>query len=228
MVSTGVSAEVGRSGRTGARGGSVNTQPSQAQVVATVRGLGIEAEDLPGFLAVFVLMLALVDASVTSSLLPLRVQLLPGLGILTEVVVSYILAFVLYRLGELWDVAIDGRTWRWLRVLPHAGELERDRVQAQERLGAQHDLYDAAVKLIDRSHRHDVIQKLEVSRARARLCRTLILPVLLISVVCLAAPDWNVNLAGLATLGIAVGLLVVFAKERVNHVHQVYAAVGDL
>ena len=227
MVSTGISAEVGRSRQASSKGTNVNA-PSQTQLLATVRGLGIEAEDLPGFFAVFVLMLTLVDASVTSSLLPLRVQLLPGLGILTEVVVSYILAFVLYRLGELWDVAIDGRTWRWLRVLPRAGDLERDRVKAQERLGVQHGLYDAAVKLIDSSHRHDLLDKLEVSRARSRLCRTLILPVLVISGVCLVAPDWNVNLVGLAALGVLIGLLVAFAKERVNHVHQVYAAVGDL
>jgi hypothetical protein len=228
MVSTGVSGEVSRSRQASSKGGTASTAPSQAQVLATVRGLGIEAGDLPAFLAVFVLMLALVDASVTSSLLPLRVQLLPGLGILTEVVVSYILAFVLYRLGELWDVAVDGKSWRWLRVLPHAGDLEGDRLRAQERLGVQHGLYDAAVKLIDRSHRHDLLDKVEVSRARARLCRTLILPVLVISVVCLVAPDWNVNLAGLAALALVLGLLVAFAKERVNHVHQVYAAVGDL
>jgi hypothetical protein len=228
MVSTGVSAEVGRSRQISGKGGSVTTAASQAQMLATVRGLGIEAEDLPGFVAVFVLMLALVDAGVTSALLPLRLQLLPGLGILTEVVVSYILAFVLYRLGELWDVAIDGRTWRWLRVLPHAGDLERDRLRAEERLGVQHGLYDAAVKLIARSHRADLLDRVEVSRARARLCRTLILPVLVISAVCLVAPDWNVNLAGLAAVVVVIGLLVAFANERVNHVHQVYAAVRDL
>jgi hypothetical protein len=228
MVSTGVSAEVGRSRHTSSRGGPVSSAANQTQVLATVRGLGIEAEDLPGFIAVFVLMLALVDASVTSSLLPLRVQLLPGLGILTELVVSYILAFVLYRLGELWDVAIDGRTWRWLRVLPHAGDLERGRLEAQERLGVYRGLYEAAMTRIERSHRHDLIDKVEVSRARSRLCRTLILPVLVISAVCMVAPDWNVNLAGLAALGVVVGLLVAFAKEHVNHVHQVYAAVGDL
>jgi hypothetical protein len=228
MVSMGVSAEVGRSRQTSSRGGTVSSAAHQTYVRATVRGLGIEAEDLPGFLAVFVLMLALVDACVTSSLLPLRVQLLPGLGILTELVVSYILAFVLYRLGELWDVAIDGRTWPWLRVLPHAVELERDRLQAQERLGVQDGLYEAALKSIERSHRRDLLERVEVSRARSRLCRTLILPVLVISAICMIAPDWNVNLAGLAALGVVVGLLIAFAKERVNHVHQVYAAVGDL
>jgi hypothetical protein len=228
MVSTGVSAEVGRSRQTSSKRGSVSAAVSQAQMLATVRGLGIEAEDLPGFVAVFVLMLAMVDAGVTSALLPLRVQLLPGLGILTEVVVSYILAFVLYRLGELWDMAIDGRTWRWLRVLPYADDLERDRLEAQERLGVQHGLYDAAVKLIDRSQRSDLLEQVEVSRARSRLCRTLILPVLLISGVCMVAPDWNVNLVGLAALGVVLALVVAFAKERVNHVHQVYAAVGDL
>lgn len=228
MVSTGVSAEVGRSRQTSSKGGTVSSAAHQMQVLATIRGLGIEAEDLPGFVAVFVLMLALVDACVTGSLLPLRVQLLPGLGILTELVVSYILAFVLYRLGELWDTAIDGRTWPWLRLLPHGSDLERERLQAQERLGVQHGLYDAAVKSIERSHRHDLLDKLEVSRARSRLARTLILPVLVISGVCLVAPDWNVNLAGLAALGVVVGLLLAFAKERVNHVHQVYAAVGEL
>jgi hypothetical protein len=228
MVSTGVSAEVGRSRQTSSKGGSVSSAVSQAQMLATVRGLGIEAEELPGFVAVFVLMLAMVDAGVTSALLPLRLLLLPGLGILTELVVSYILAFVLYRLGELWDVAIDGRSWRWLRVLPHASDLERDRLQAQERLGIQHGLYDAAVKVIVRSQRPELISKLDVSRARATLCRTLILPMLVISGVCMAAPDWNVNLAGLAALGVVIALVVAFAKERVNHVHQVYAAVGDL
>ena len=102
MVSTGVSAEVGRARPTSSKGANIAT-PGQAQLHAMVRGLGVEAEDVPGFFAVFVLMLALVDASVISSLLPLRVQLLPGLGVLTEVVASYILAFVVYRLGELWD-----------------------------------------------------------------------------------------------------------------------------
>jgi hypothetical protein len=219
MLSTGVSVDASR-----ARPGA----PSQAQVAAMLRGLGVEAEDLPGFLAVFILMLALVDATVISGLLPLRLQLLPGLGLLTEVVVSYILAFVLYRLGELWDAALEARNWRWVRVLPHGRDLDQQRTQAQERLGERTVVYDAAVRAIRASNRSDLVTLIEASRARARLCRTLILPVALLGLVCLVAPDWNLNLAGLASVPLVVGLLVAYANERVLHVRQLYAAVGEI
>jgi hypothetical protein len=254
MVSTDVSAEVSRP-RQPARRGTNAAAPGPAQLAATVRGLGVDAEDLPGFFAAFVLMLVVVDATVVSSrqgLTPLRQSLQPGLGVLAEIVVSYVLALVLYRLAEFWDelwdrcysvrykpdsgdikwrgwlLGMDGRVAPSLWLLPGGRDLDDQRRKAQNRLGLQRQVYRAALTAVRRSDRSAVINAIEASRARSRLCRTLILPVLVVSIVCLLAPDADLNLAGFAGLVVVLGLLVAYANERVSHVDQLYTAVGDL
>lgn len=140
-------------------------QPA-ARIAAGLRSLGIPAEDLPGFIATFVLAAATAKfipiQSVSLGILPALERLpdlLPNIGALAQVVIAFAFTLVFYSLGKVWDhvwdrlysinydasdpssrdgflSGTDGRPWEFLLLLPGGVDLAEDRHRAQSKAGS--------------------------------------------------------------------------------------------
>jgi hypothetical protein len=136
--------------------------------------------------------------------------------------------------GKLADV--DGRPRGFLWLIPGGRDLQENRVAAQELLVAAKaatvgDGIDDRPKLEWKKRSYaEVLATLQgegavsaaitASLTRARVCRTLILPVLALGILGLVVPGhWPL---GVASILASVGLLVGFANQRVSHADAVY------
>ena len=205
----------------------------------TLAGLEINVEDLPGYLIPFIFTIIAfeIGCNQLSGVLTVPKPLL-HLGL---VAVSGIVALVAYEAGSFWDDAFFDPRYRpegrqpqgtWLArpghpcfFFPNGEELIRARARATDVLKPSGGLYRTAEQHVrNRGKWKQVKGPLAISK----MARSLIFPSLALAVLCLILASGvgsrraDLLVGALVMLVFGLGLLVVYVRQRVEHLIRLY------
>jgi len=209
-------------------------------------GLEIDTEDLPGYIVPFIF--GLIGFEIAAYYLPITKTIPEWLLHLGLVALSGIVALIAYEAGSFWDEAFFDPRYRpetdsapggmWLDrsgnplfIFPNAQNLEKARAEAMQKLKVQSSegLYRAAKRNVEAGLRWKDVKK---PLARSKMARSLIWPSFALMLLFLLL--WGGRrkssvelLAALSMLAIAFLSLMVYVRQRVEHMVRLYQSVAS-